>query len=277
MYRQVEPTSIYQYPQYNYPTASHIASSFSQPLYATAGPSIPATTVRVENRRLHLTRIPGASSDKEIRKRVLAACPSNIHGPIDQIEIPQHPDGRQRGHALILLQTEELANRVREKLNGMAVRSPEGGKHVLKVKFAQEGATEMRGELAMQMRLGLGGRQECEQGQLQQQIMQLKEQAGATKAPQPAGEPERSQGRRRSSLPIANGSLSIPGSSMATGFGFSGSAVFDDSMSDELVGNGNGKGSSVAKEKHGHREKEKDGKRLHGYSSGKSGGKNKKK
>ncbi|KFY54380.1 hypothetical protein V497_07758 [Pseudogymnoascus sp. VKM F-4516 (FW-969)] len=221
--QQPNGTPTYQYAYAPYPTAPSGISSppFSQPV----GPPSPPTTIRLENRRLHLTRTTGASSEKEIRKRVLAVCPAHTTNPIEAIEIPTHADGRQRGHALILLQTEEQARCVRERLDGMSVKGSDGRKHALKVKFAQEGAPERAEELAVKMAgISMGGLGNIEkEGSLQGVGGNGKGTAG-TGQQSPPEEPDYERERRRSSLPIANGSsLVLPGAA-----GLSGTAVVKD-------------------------------------------------
>ncbi|OBT76243.1 hypothetical protein VF21_03353 [Pseudogymnoascus sp. 05NY08] len=265
--QQPNATPTYQYAYAPYPTTTRaIASpSFSQPV----GPPSPPTTIRLENRRLHLTRTSGASSEKEIRKRVLAACPAYTTNPIEAIEIPTHADGRQRGHALILLQTEEQACCVRELLDGMSVKGSDGRKHALKVKFAQEGAPERAEELAVKMAaFSMGG-----QGSVEQELGSLQgvESNGKgiveTGEMSPPEEPDYDRERRRSSLPIANGSsLVLPGAA-----GLSGSAVVKDrsERKNEVKG---------GEEKHSHKDKERWQERKHHVSSSAKGtGKNKKK
>ncbi|OBT49043.1 hypothetical protein VE00_00211 [Pseudogymnoascus sp. WSF 3629] len=269
--QQPNATPTYQYAYAPYPTAtSAIASpSFSQPV----GPPSPPTTIRLENRRLHLTRTSGASSEKEIRKRVLAACPAHTTNPIEAIEIPTHGDGRQRGHALILLQTEEQARCVRERLDGMSVKGSDGRKHALKVKFAQEGAPERADELAVKMAaLGMGGQGGVEQGLGSPQGVEGNGkgilESGEMSPPQ---EPDYERERRRSSLPIANGSsLVLPGAA-----GLSGSDVVKDRSERESSRKNEVKGGE---EKHSHKDRERGQERKHHVSSSAKGtGKNKKK
>ncbi|OBT65782.1 hypothetical protein VE03_03302 [Pseudogymnoascus sp. 23342-1-I1] len=261
------PTYQYAYAPYLTATSALTSPSFSQPVR----PPSPPTTIRLENRRLHLTRTSGASSEKEIRKRVLAACPAHTTSPIEAIEIPTHADGRQRGHALILLQTEEQARCVRERLDGMSVKGSDGRKHALKVKFAQEGAPEKADELAVKMAgLGMGG-DEQEIGSPQGVEGNVKGFVG-TGEMSPLEEPEYERERRRSSLPIANGSsLVLPGTA-----GLSGSAVMKDRSEHREAGRKNEvKGGE---EKHPHKDRERGQERKHHVSSSSKGtGKNKKK
>ncbi|OBU01087.1 hypothetical protein VE01_00704 [Pseudogymnoascus verrucosus] len=269
--QQPNATPTYQYAYAPYPTATSALTSppFSQP----AGPPSPPTTIRLENRRLHLTRTSGASSEKEIRKRVLAACPAHTTNPIEAIEIPSHADGRQRGHALILLQTEEQARLVRERLDGMSVKGSDGRKHALKVKFAQEGAPERAEELAVKMAaFSMGG-----QGGVEQELGSPQGVEGNGKGivetgeMSPPAEPDYERERRRSSLPIANGSsLVLPGAA-----GLSTSAVAKDrSEHRESARKNEVKGGE---EKHSHKDREKGQERKHHVSSSAKGtGKNKK-
>ncbi|OAF56600.1 hypothetical protein VC83_07304 [Pseudogymnoascus destructans] len=259
--QQLNATPTYQYAYAPYPTTtSAIASpSFSQP----AGPPSPPTTIRLENRRLYLTRTSGASSEKEIRKRVLAACHAPTTNPIETIEIPTHADGRQRGHALILLQTEEQARLVRERLDGMSVKGSDGRKYALKVKFAQEGAPERADELAVKMAgLGMG----C-QGAVEQDLGSPQGVGANGKGIIETGEmspPEETayeRERRRSSLPIANGSsLVLPGA-----VGLSSSAVvknrseYRESSRKNEVKRGEGK--------HSHKDRDRGQERKHHVAS----------
>ncbi|KFY07400.1 hypothetical protein V492_07180 [Pseudogymnoascus sp. VKM F-4246] len=258
--QQPNATPTYQYAYAPYPaTTSALASpSFSQPV----GPPSPPTTIRLENRRLHLTRTSGASSEKEIRKRVLAACPAHTTNPIEAIEIPTHADGRQRGHALILLQTEEQARCVRERLDGMSVKGSDGRKHALKVKFAQEGAPERADELAVKMAgLGMAGQGDAEKELGSPQGVGANEKGVIeTGEMSPPEETAFERERRRSSLPIANGSsLVLPGAA-----GLSGSAVVKDrSEHREAARKNENKGEN---EKHHHKDKERGQERKHQVS-----------
>lgn len=264
------PTYQYTYAPYSSATSAIASPSFTQPV----GPPSPPTTIRLENRRLHLTRTSGASSEKEIRKRVLAACPAHTTNPIEAIEIPTHADGRQRGHALILLQTEEQARCVRERLDGMSVKGSDGRKHALKVKFAQEGAPEKADELAVKMAgLAMGG-----QGGVEQELALPQGVEGNGKGISGSGEmsppeePNYERERRRSSLPIANGSsLVLPGAA-----GLSGSTIVKDRSEHREAGRKNEvKGGE---EKHQHKDRERGQERKHHVSSSAKGtGKNKKK
>ncbi|KFY28013.1 hypothetical protein V493_03147 [Pseudogymnoascus sp. VKM F-4281 (FW-2241)] len=267
--QQPNATPTYQYAYAPYPTATSAVASppFSQPV----GPPSPPTTIRLENRRLHLTRTSGASSEKEIRKRVLAACPAHTTNPIEAIEIPTHADGRQRGHALILLQTEEQARCVRERLDGMSVKGSDGRRHALKVKFAQEGAPERAEELAVKMAgLGMGG-----QGFVEQQLgSPLGNGTGILETGEmsPPEEADYERERRRSSLPIANGSSLV----LPEAAGVSGSVVVKDrSEQREAVRKSEAKRSE---EKHSHKDNERGQERKHHVSSSAKGtGKNTKK
>lgn len=185
---------------------------------------------------------------------------------IEEIEIPRHPDGRQRGHALILLRTEDLARRVLEKLNGSSVKGSDGTKKTLKVKFAQEGATDRTvNPLDPERKNGAPNMNGNGAGQAQKPTQQ---QQG------PHDDPGKAQARRRSSLPIVNGSLSIP-----TGSGsFSGSAVVDSVSEDGETSGGTsgrsgGESSGRGKERHEHKAREREReKKHHGHSSGTSSG-----
>jgi hypothetical protein len=135
--------SIYTPSSSSTSSAPSYTSQPAQPVYTPAPATIP-----IQKRRLHLTKIPGVSSRKEIEKRILDAVgaknASTYKGLIEEIELPLHPDGRPRGHALILLVDEEVTARVEKALNGLVVRGPDGQKRSLKVKKAQEGATDPR-------------------------------------------------------------------------------------------------------------------------------------
>ncbi|KFY40563.1 hypothetical protein V495_05368 [Pseudogymnoascus sp. VKM F-4514 (FW-929)] len=121
--------------------------------------------------------------------------------------------------------TEEQARCVRERLDGMSVKGSDGRKHALKVKFAQEGAPERAEELAVKMAgISMGGLGNIEkEGSLQGVGGNGKGTAG-TGQQSPPEEPDYERERRRSSLPIANGSsLVLPGAA-----GLSGTAVVKD-------------------------------------------------
>lgn len=263
--QQSNATPIYQYAYAPYPTSTSALAS--PPLSPPPETSLPPTTVRLENRRLHLTRTTGASSEKEIRKRVLAACPANTTNPIQAIDIPLHFDGQQRAHALILLQTEELARCVRERLDGTSIKGSDGRKHALKVKFAQEGVTEKVDELAVKVAgLGVGVQNSGKQELGGQEAVATGEQP-----PREVAENERE--RRRSSLPIVNGSSFV----LPRTIGLSGSAVVKDgSENREVLRKNEGRGGE---EKHSNKGKERgpEKKKHHGSSSGKGLGKNKRK
>lgn len=168
------------------------------------------------------------------------------------------------------------------------MKGPDGSKKALKVKFAQEGATERSTstlDLAVQMQsLGLAGTVQGAGG-IEKQTPntngnaagQAKQATHQQQGPQLANdEPDRVQARRRSSLPIVNGSLSIPADSGS----FSGSAVGDSvsedgEISGETKGSGGRESNGRGKERHEHkgREKERE-KKHHGHvSGGKSNGK----
>jgi hypothetical protein len=69
--------------------------------------------------------------------------------------MPRHPDGSFKGHALVLLGSEEIAERVRRSLDGRRIAAGKDAKgkgvgNLLKVKLAQEGALPrgVAGEIA---------------------------------------------------------------------------------------------------------------------------------
>lgn len=164
------------------------------------------------------------------------------------------------------------------------MKGPDGTRKALKVKFAQEGATERSTlDLAVQMQsLSLGGVVQGA-GRMDQELEkqaqntngngagQAKQATQQQQGPQAADdEPERVQARRRSSLPIVNGSLSIPAGSGS----FSGSAVGDSvsedgEISGEAKASTGGESNGRGKEKHEHRGREKEReKKHHGHASG---------
>lgn len=222
---------------------------------------------------IHFSRVSGAYSVVDIRNLITSVCPKNFDSPIEKVVIPKHSDGTSKDHALILMRTESLAERVVRKLHNTTPK-----KVRLKVKIAKDGATdcaesESIDSLPVQLE-GLsmrGGSFSSGTGESSTQATSYAPtESAASDITDPSGQTT-DTGRRRSSLPIANGSFSIPGTS-----GFLGASDAQHDGNEEAVqyGDWNAKANDkeraykeISSAKSGHGKE----KRSKGHSSKNSG------
>lgn len=225
---QVLVSPTYQFPlspSYSFPSPPvglANSQSSSATTYNGSSQSSSATSIQSKARLVHFSRVTGAYSVSEIRALVTSVCPRGSVDPIVRVEIPKYSDGKSKGHALILMQTESLADRVVRKLHNTTVK---GNK--LKVKIAKEGAKgygeydngsgSLSGQMeAMSLRGGSFSSGTGESSTQGTSYATTESGQAVSEALSDTTDPsvqENGTGRRRSSLPIANGSFSIPGAS----------------------------------------------------------------
>lgn len=223
---QYQPAPVQQqaYAQVNY-TAAPIQTTFQQ---LAAEPE--RQTVSTSNRLLHLTRVSNCWTLDELEKRIAKVFGTKRRAVIEHAWIPSGTDK----YALVLMNSEDLAARVVESLggNGVKVTGKDGKKRSLKAKLAQEGISE--GELAAlkaekngsvlvgQMNnLSMNGTAQATNGttedsgdtfdqSLSSYPSPVIENSWAGKNAVPEADELAGTGRRRSSLPVVNGSFPQP-------------------------------------------------------------------
>lgn len=230
---QYQPALVQQqtYAQANYPAAVQQVK-FQQP---AAEPE--RWTVSTSNRLLHLLRVSNCWTIDELEKRIAKVFGTKRSAVIEHAWLPSGTDK----YALVLMKSEDLAATVVQNLgavNGLKVTGKDGKKRSLKAKLAQEGISE--GELAAlkaekngpalvgQMNnLSMNGTQQGTNGTTEDTEETFDQSFGSYPSPttenSEAGKNAVSEadeiagtGRRRSSLPVVNGSFPQPPRKAAT-------------------------------------------------------------
>ena len=222
---QYQPALVQQqtYAQANHPAAAQQAT-FQQ---LSAEPE--RRTVPTSNRLLHLTRVSNCWTIDELEKRIGKVFGTKRSAVIEHAWIPS---GTEK-YALVLMKSEDLAATVVQNLgalNGLKITGKDGKKRSLKAKLAQEGISE--GELAAlkaekdgpalvgQMNnLSMNGTQQGTNGTTEDTEETFDQSSGSYPSPTteyseaeqnavPEADEIAGTGRRRSSLPVVNGSRS---------------------------------------------------------------------
>ena len=222
-----QPAQVQQqtYLQANYPAGAQQAA-FQQP---AAKPE--RRTVLTSNRLLHVTRVSNCWTVDELEKRIAKVFGTKRSAVIEHAWIPSGTDK----YALVLMKSEDLAATAVKNLgavDGLKVTGKDGKKRSLKAKLAQEGISE--GELAAlkvekngpalvgQMdNLSMNGTQQGTNGTTEDTeetfdqsfgsyASSTTESSGTGQNAVPEADEIAGTGRRRSSLPVANGSFPQP-------------------------------------------------------------------
>lgn len=220
---QYQPAQEQQqtYAQANYP-ATELQATFQQ---LAAEPE--RQTVSTSNRLLHLTRVSNCWTIDELEKRIAKIFGTKRSAVIEHAWIPSGTDK----YALVLMKLEDLAATVVQSLglNGVKITGKDGKKRSLKAKIAQEGISEAElaalkavkngGTMAAQMNnlsmngttQGMNGTSEEEEQSVQQSFdsnsVYTEESYEPARNTRPRDDEIAGTGRRRSSLPIVNGSF----------------------------------------------------------------------
>lgn len=137
--RDYVPTYINPAPPYAFNAQIPIHPVDHAIIMPTTNDSVPRlpNVLQIERRRIVIKKLPKAMVEQGVRDLIAGSFQSNTFDPvcIENIELPLDSDGNIRGHALVWMQSHDLAVHVIGRLNGQKC----GGRY-LEVTLAVEGA-----------------------------------------------------------------------------------------------------------------------------------------
>jgi len=102
--------------------------------------------VQTEARSVHISRLQNGTTEAELKKLIMDRLEKNFYvsrNPIDKIKLHIHASGRQKGFAIVTLESVEWAQNVIEVLEGASLRS-----QPLRVRLDKDKVTVLQSESA---------------------------------------------------------------------------------------------------------------------------------